>query len=201
MKIRTVIDNVVGRYEVQVDTYGFTAQEEEQIRNFGEPLVEVGGNFSGNATRPDQVNTTVTIEGNGTGAVAVPVILNGVIISINLTSGGSGYTSATVNIEGDGSGAAAAATIQSGVITGITVSSGGTGYNVVPVVVSFDLPTATRRLRSDFPVKQVFDLEDSADSDVKAKVWAETVVSRCTSAKAQLLSRSSPFEGESVTTV
>ena len=201
MKLRTLIDNLAGRYEVQVDTHGFTAAEEEQMKNFGEPLVEVGGTFGGSVTRPDQSNTVVSITGNGSGATAVAVIEDGVITAINVTAGGSGYSSATVVITGDGSGAEATATLNSGVITAITVDDGGSGYNVVPVVVSFTLPTAKRRLRSDFPVKQVFDLEDSPDSDAMAKVWAETVVSRCTAAKATLMGKSSPFEGETVTTV
>jgi hypothetical protein len=201
MKIRTNIDNVAGRYEVQVETYGFTALEEEKMRDFGEPLVATGGSFSGSVSRSGQGNTVVTISGDGEDAEAVPVIVNGVVTGINVSDGGSGYTSATVIVSGDGSGAVATATIDDGVITEIVVSNGGSGYNVVPIVVSFDLPTATRRLRSDFPVKQVFDLEDDLDSDAKAKVWGDTIASRCAAAKATLVSRSSPFEGETVTTV
>jgi len=201
MKIRTNIDNAVGRYEVQVETYGFTAFEEEQMRNFGEPLVATGGPFSGNASRPGQGNTLVTITGDGVDAEAVPVIVNGVITAINVSDGGSGYTSATIVITGDGFGAVATATIVGGIVSAIVVSSGGSGYNVVPVIVSFDLPSATRRLRSDFPVKQVFDLEDDVDSDVKAKVWGDTIASRCAAAKMALISKASPFEGETVTTV
>jgi hypothetical protein len=201
MKIRTNIDNVSGRYEVQVETYGFTANEEEQMRNFGEPLVETGGSFSGHASRPGQTNTTVSVTGNGSGALAVPVIEDGKVTAINVSNGGSGYGSATVSIIGDGSGATATATIEGGIITAITVDEEGSGYNVIPVVVSFDLPTSTRRLRSDFPVKQVFDLEDDVDSDVKAKVWADAIASRCVSAKSSLMSKTSPFEGETVITV
>jgi hypothetical protein len=67
--------------------------------------------------------------------------------------------------------------------------------------VTFSLPTATLRLRSDFPAKQIFDLEDDPDSDVKAKVWANTIVNRLTTAKTNLVNLSSPFEGVTVTTV
>lgn len=201
MKLRTLIDNVVGRYEVQVEPFEFTAQEEQAVADFGDPLIDVGGSFSGSVSRPNQVNTTVTITGDGTGATAVPVIVGGVITGINVTNGGTGYGTAAVSISGDGSGAAATATIVGGVITAITVDDGGADYNVVPTVVAFDLPSSIRRLKSDGPFKQVFDLEDDADSDVMAKVWGDTIVSRCTSAKAQLLNRTSHFEGETVITV
>ena len=45
-----------------------------------------------------QFNTTITIQGNGTGATAVPVVENGRIVAINMTNFGQGYTFATVNI-------------------------------------------------------------------------------------------------------
>lgn len=126
MKIRTEIDNVVGRYNVQVSTFDFTANEEQKILDHGDPLIEVGGTFEGSASR-DGVEA--------------------------------------------------------------------------PVEVSFILPTATRRLRSDFPVKQVFDLEDDENSDIMAKVWGDTIAARCTAAKTNLISLTSPFEGETVVTV
>jgi hypothetical protein len=59
------------------------------------------------------------------------------VLSIAVTNGGSGYTSATVNItdpEGVGSGATATATITAGVITAITVISGGDRYFTAPIV-------------------------------------------------------------------
>ncbi len=86
-------------------------------------------------------------------------------------------------------------------ISSVAISNGGTGYHVSPVVVDFTLQTATRRMKTDFPVKQVFDLEDDIDSDVMAKVWASTIADRLTAAKDQLIGLSSPFEGETVVTV
>ena len=50
---------------------------------------------------------SVSIIGDGTGAVAVPVIVNGTIQSINVTNPGSGYTMASVYITGGGTGATA----------------------------------------------------------------------------------------------
>lgn len=279
MKLRTNIDNVNGRYEAQVDTFGFTANEETQMLNFGEPLVDVGGTFSGTVTRPDTANTTIAVGGNGTGATAVPIVQNGSVTGATVTNQGSGYTSAPVTFVGDGSGATgtsrfgvvgfsieaagadyapndiltyisptpgdtnvqlrvltvdglgailtaevvnpgnltsapanpitgwvtsgAGSNFEADLVWGVVeiqITAGGAGYNVSPLAVSFQIPTATRRLRSDQPFKEVFDLADDPDSDAKAKVWAETVVARCLAAKNTLMGRTSPFEGETVIT-
>jgi len=54
-----------------------------------------------------------------------------------VTSGGTGYTSApTVTISGDGTGATATATVSGGNVTAITVGNKGTDYTVAKVVIS-----------------------------------------------------------------
>ena len=56
---------------------------------------------------------------------------------IEVTAGGSGYTSApTVTITGDGTGATATATVSSGAVTAITVTGKGTNYTRAKVVLS-----------------------------------------------------------------
>ena len=282
MKIRTLLDNVNRRYQVQVETVSFTANEEQQMADHGEPLIEIGGAFTGSVSRPGATNTTVAIGGDGVGATAVATVQNGAVTAITVTNRGTSYTTAPVTIIGDGSGAAASpkfgwnaasltfvasgsgyaegdtllfaavdpgdipiqlvveavdgvggvtevsvanrgeflhvpanpmavwATSGSGIgfsispdiwgVASISVTAGGSGYNVVPLTVSFTLPTATRRLRTDSPFKQVFDLNDDADADAKAKVWAETVVARALAAKNTLMQQTSPFEGETVIT-
>lgn len=57
------------------------------------------------------------------------------VLTLTLTNGGSGYTSApsVAFSGGDGSGAAATATLTQGVGT-VTVSAGGTGYSTAPTV-------------------------------------------------------------------
>lgn len=126
VKIDIDIENVEGRYNVLVSTLGFTASEEEKLAQFGEPLVEVGGEFTGSATRP-----------------------------------------------GDDE----------------------------PVEVEFELPQYLRRLRSDFPVRRVFDLADTENADIQAKVWATTMTDRLTSAKNELMAQVAPFVGQTRTTV
>lgn len=69
-----------------------------------------------------EANTTVTINGNGINAQAIPVIVSGAIVGIRLTNRGEGYTSATVVIEGDGTGATADAIIS---------PVGGHGRNII----------------------------------------------------------------------
>ncbi|MGH7994723.1 MAG: beta strand repeat-containing protein [Opitutaceae bacterium] len=71
----------------------------------------------------------------GSGARATATISGGVVVGINLTTGGSGYTTATVVLSGGGgSGAIATATVSAGQLTGITVSNGGTDYSSAPKV-------------------------------------------------------------------
>ena len=56
---------------------------------------------------------------------------------IEVTAGGTGYTSApTVAITGDGSGATATATVSGGAVTAVTVTGKGTNYRVVDVTFS-----------------------------------------------------------------
>ena len=56
---------------------------------------------------------------------------------IEVTAGGTGYTSApTVAITGDGSGATATATISGGAVTAVTVNNKGTNYRLVDITFS-----------------------------------------------------------------
>jgi hypothetical protein len=69
----------------------------------------------------------------GTPALATAITENGVVTSISVVNGGSGYLAPPkINIIGDGSGATAEATISGGVVTGITVTNGGSGYWYLP---------------------------------------------------------------------
>jgi len=69
-------------------------------------------------------------------ALATAIVTDGVVTSISVTNGGSGYLAPPrIVIVGNGSGAAATATINaSGVVTGITVTNGGSGYWPLPNV-------------------------------------------------------------------
>ena len=75
--------------------------------------------------------------GVGSGATAVP-LFNPLIGIPNITSGGTGYTSAPTVIINDPTGlnATATATINAiGVVTGITLNSGGTGYSKPTITI------------------------------------------------------------------
>jgi len=63
--------------------------------------------------------------------------VNGQILNIEITDGGSGYTTApTVVISGDGSGAAATATVSGGEVKRIKMDSNGSGYNNAKITFS-----------------------------------------------------------------
>jgi hypothetical protein len=87
------------------------------------PIVRMCFNNSVFAT-PDQP---------GSPAIAYATTENGVVTSISVVNGGSGYLAPPkINIIGDGSGATAEATISGGVVTNIEVTNGGSGYWYLP---------------------------------------------------------------------
>jgi hypothetical protein len=126
LTVQTIVENISNRYHAQISILRTSALVEELMLEFGDPFVNVGGNFSGQVKRP----------------------------------GESEYTQ-----------------------------------------VSFTLPTRHRRLDSDFPVTQVFDLKDDCDSDLKAKLWVDEVCDRIEIAKNDLLTKRSSFTGETVKTI
>jgi hypothetical protein len=205
MQIATKIENTGGQYRVEIGTFRFSAIEDQKMAEFGEPTIDVGSVITGSASRPDQINTTATITPVSGGSSATGVVTvdpYGVITGVTITSGGSGYTNgATIAFTGDGEGATASVQVAEGVVTEVVISSPGTGYHSVPYSVTLTLPPAIRRIRRDFPIVQVFDLQDTPDADVQAKVYADNIVTRLTAAIAALKSQTSPFEGEFVTTV
>lgn len=73
--------------------------------------------------------------GTGTGATATVVVSAGVVTSIALNSGGTGYTNGTytgvkfTNAIGAGTGATVNMTVVGGIVTSVTLATGGTGYS------------------------------------------------------------------------
>ena len=96
--------------------------------------------FTNTVTSYALLAPTVTLSGGGgNGAVATAAVTGGVVTSITITNGGSGYTSApTVTIGGaSGTGAQATAAASGGAVTGITLNSGGSGYTLdAPTLLS-----------------------------------------------------------------
>jgi hypothetical protein len=86
-------------------------------------------------TLPD---ATVNITGDGTGATAVAAVgAGGAVLSITVTSAGSGYSNAKVDIVGAGTGATAKANIvKKGAVVGITVDQPGSGYTAPVVTIT-----------------------------------------------------------------
>ncbi|MFK3973776.1 phage tail tube protein [Pseudomonas sp. NPDC087358] len=72
---------------------------------------------------------------NGVGIAPTAIPANA-LESVNVTAGGTGYTTApTVAITGGGgTGATAVATVSAGKVTGITITNPGTGYTGTPTV-------------------------------------------------------------------
>jgi hypothetical protein len=74
--------------------------------------------------------------GGGTGAAATAAFAGGIVTSITITNGGSGYTTLpTISFTGGGgTGATATAVLTPTSITSITVTAAGSGYTSAPTV-------------------------------------------------------------------
>jgi hypothetical protein len=88
-------------------------------------------------------NTIGATSGNNSIVVNAPLplakttIVGGVVSSISIIDGGSGYTTAPVisfSSNSAGTAATAIATVSGGVITSITITNGGSGYTTAPSV-------------------------------------------------------------------
>ena len=203
MKIRRTINNISGRYHAQLEIAELSAVEEEKINVFGDPVINVGGFFSDSIVRPGHTDTVINvIGGGGTGAVLRPVLdVHGSITGVTIVTAGQDFsTTPVLQVVGDGSGASILAILSTGQITDTEIIARGLGYNKTPVTVSFTLAERHRRLRTEFPVKQVFDLADDIDADAKASLWANVVEARCVAAMVALKQRTNPLEGETLTT-
>ncbi|MND76128.1 hypothetical protein D3C80_677650 [compost metagenome] len=89
------------------------------------------------------IGSNASVAGAGSGArFQVNVNSSGVVTSVTILNGGSGYIDPTVEITdrvSTGSGANATVTVTAGVITAVTITSGGSGYSQDPGAVNFHL--------------------------------------------------------------
>jgi len=129
---------------------------------------------------------TITGGGGGTGATAVVKVSGGQVTAINLTSGGSGYTSApaiAIGTYGSGSGATATATVSSGAVTGFTVTAPGSGYTNTPLITISGTATtdSVTLTNTASPTYSEIDTNTSNDNGVdNVFVLAPTVVKMLT---------------------
>ena len=89
---------------------------------------------------PDTTPSIKQVDGDGVG----PWVASGKgpVIAVNVTNGGSGYTSVpNVTLTGGGGSNAHATAVISGAVTGVTISNGGNGYTSAPAV-TFSAPSA-----------------------------------------------------------
>jgi phage tail sheath gpL-like len=71
----------------------------------------------------------------GSGAALSCTVLAGVIDTVSVVSGGTGYFGTeTVHVGGPGTGGIIALTVVGGVVTGASITAGGTGYTTAPVL-------------------------------------------------------------------
>jgi formylglycine-generating enzyme required for sulfatase activity len=113
--------------------YAGTALAQGTVFTYQGRVLDNGTNFTGTGQFKFVL---VTSTNNSHQATATAVLTGNSVTSINVTSSGSGYTTApTVTISGGGgSGAAATATVSGGVVTAIKVTEAGSGYTGIPMV-------------------------------------------------------------------
>ena len=115
------------------------SSENELVERFGKPADANADSFFTAANFLSYTNNLLVVRGDATGAKNAVSITTGSVSGINLTTAGSGYTSApTITLsapEVDGGvQATATAQIVGGGVTTITLSAAGTGYTSVPSV-------------------------------------------------------------------
>lgn len=135
--------NITGNLAVRAGSNITTAGVVAVGRNV--TLTTSGGDivFASNSTVGGTLNATTgggNVTANTVGNLAVGNIFTGgaTTLTLNLSSGGTGYTSAptVVFTGGGGAGASATATINTstGQVTGLTIVSSGAGYTSAPVI-------------------------------------------------------------------
>ncbi len=79
---------------------------------------------------------TVTIDGGGGTGAQANVVIDGTLDSIEVTAGGSGFTSSPLVsiVGGGGSGASATAITTKGIVSRVLINESGTGYTSQPTV-------------------------------------------------------------------
>ncbi len=108
------------------------------------------------------VAPTVTITGDGSGAIATATIVNGKIETINVVRRGTGYTSALVTIEGDGSEGAASAVVQSkyGTLRTFYYNSNSEKVDINPEIGTIDYQTGELTINNLNVVESLLDSGD-----------------------------------------
>jgi hypothetical protein len=109
--------------------------------NLGTPIAHIHVDTLGSGYV--QGATTATISGDGTGATATVTVTAGAVTDINITNGGTGYTSATVAIVGAGTGAAATVFTLKNEIVDYLITNVGSGYTSATVAINGDGQHAT----------------------------------------------------------
>jgi hypothetical protein len=132
--ISTKTDIVPGPIGTWVNGVSVWSYKSETSRTFGAVtavnIINSGKEYD--AASPP----AITISGGGGTGAAASVVVNGSLYEVEVTNGGSGFTSSPLVsiVGGGGSGASATAIITKGVVSRILVNEGGEGYTSQPLI-------------------------------------------------------------------
>ena len=127
----TVLSGSIGTWVNGVSVWSYKSTN---TKTFG-AITSISITNSGkeyDAASPPQIS----IQNGGGSGGAASVVVNGSVSAIEVTDGGSGYTSSPLVsiVGGGGSGASATAIITKGSVSRILVNNGGTGYTSQPLI-------------------------------------------------------------------
>jgi len=119
--------------QLQSSTFSITNSWMKNTLSTSTHVIRCSGPCEGFLSNVDLIGY-IAGNGGGKGAKATVTVSSGVVTTITVTNGGSGYVTAPmVKIIGGGTGATATATISGGAVTAINVTAGGTGYSLAEV--------------------------------------------------------------------
>lgn len=134
---KEIINGVTSVIASRINPLGVTEPNIE-LRGEDQIVVEIP-NLSVTDIQKERIGRTALLEfreqADVINTATATLATSGIVKSVPIDAGGTGYTTATVTIEGGGgTGATATATITDGTITGITVTAGGSDYTSPPAV-------------------------------------------------------------------
>lgn len=120
---------------------GYTSPPTVTLSNGAKAITRLSGNVVSSCTVTEEGGNYITppvvsfVGGGGTGATAKAIIEGGRVLRIEMTNGGSGYTSTpTAVLSSSQNDATATATIENGKVVGLTITSAGSLYTSCPRV-------------------------------------------------------------------
>ena len=229
MKICNTQDINNNVYIVSIATSDFSEADNNLMEDFGEPTINVGGDFAGSVASHagtvdltagydfSALNETFSIDPNGSGAVVITLNANcadqaAVITEINEELASAGVSD--VEAYDAGSGLVGLRTTEAGAGKNFVLAAGAVNDALAVLGMTaatysgsgapnFTLTEALRLVKNESPFVERFDVRDevyAGDAEESALLWASTIIARIKVAMDALRANADGFSGESCET-